>query len=89
MNYIQIIALVFIIVTIVMDKYLNYKKSIIIDLQKKKLDELYEVLDKELVLTEFCVKNIMNISIKDEDYETAKRCQEILENIEITKTKTP
>ena len=74
-NFISFIVSIF--AGFVQAKRISYQ-SAMIEAYKKRLDDNYKY-QQEMI--KYCITDIYNRSVESEDYETAKKCQSILNDL--------
>jgi hypothetical protein len=74
-------------VLLISSTVLNYFQKSLIKTYKDKLDKAYNALDKEEVITKYCLANILKNAIEREDFEQAKHCQDLLSKFDILQDK--
>ena len=89
MSTIEIVFVSFIGAITLLTHVLNYFQKTLIERYKVLLKDYYDKLDeaytKDDEVLKYCLAQILKQSIEKEDYETAKRCQELLKQLQEAK----
>jgi hypothetical protein len=90
MTTIEIVFVSFVGAITIVTHVLNYFQKTLIERYKMLLKDYYKKLDeaytKDNELLKYCLAQILKQSIEKEDYETAKRCQELLKQFQEAET---
>ena len=80
---IEIIYMIIFGILLISSTVLNYFQKSLIKAYKEKLDKAYNALDKEEVITKYCIANILKNAIEREYFEQAKHCQDLLSKFDV------